>query len=411
MAGFYTISGERIEVPADKLGASIYAEAHKANLSVAQYINRMFAADKPDERLGTPFEQILASEGLGVVGKNPYGLRHPTVAEVLDGTSGVLGSSSANSKDQGSPFGAAARSLFPAALVALIESAVPKDYTTDTVVFDDLVAMTQSVPTENFIQPVVTYSTAGGPEQAKAQRIAQFSDAPNMLRFGTSERPRSLPTYGIGLEFSQQALRATTLDIVAMTVNRFLAIEKDGRVYQYLSSIFAGDSDLNVGAVSAVTTNSLDTAATGGVVTHKSWLKFLARRRKLRRITHVIGDIDSYLKVEGRTGRPGSNNYDPTLARIDPQARMAPQQTGFGNDVKWFLVDAAADGGPVPANTVWALDSTKGIVKVSNTAASYQAAESFVLRRSEAMVMHWSEDVYRMYGDSDLTPFDVLTIS
>jgi len=411
MAGFYNIKGELIQVPADKLGPQVYAEAHKANLSVAQYINRMFASDQPDEKLGSAFEQICASEGLGLVGKNPYGLRHATVAEVLDGTSGVLGAN-ANSKDQGSPFGAAARSLFPAALVALIEATVTKDYSTDTVVFDDLVAMTQSVPTENFIQPVVSYSTPNGPEQAKAQRIAQFTDAPNLLRFGTSERNRSLPTYGIGLEFSQQALRATTLDIVAMTVNRFLTIEKDGRVYQYLSSIFAGDSDLNVGAVTAVTTTTLNGSATPGVVTHKAWVKFQARRRKLRKITHVIADIDAYLLVESRTGRPGSNSYDPTLARIDPQARMYPQQVaGFGNDVKWFLVDTAAEGGPVPANTVWALDATKGIVKVSNTAASYQAAESFVLRRTEAMVMHWSEDVYRMYGDSDLSPFDVLTIS
>jgi hypothetical protein len=101
--------------------------------------------------------------------------------------------------------------------------------------------------------------------------------------------------------------------------------------------------------------------------------------------------------------------YDPRLAVIDPQVQ--PMNVGFGNDVKWFLVDDASAGGPVPASTVWALDSTKGIVRVSNTSASYTAAETFVLRRSEAMVMHWSEDVYRMFGDADLSPFDVLTIT
>lgn len=404
-AKYYAEGGKLLEVPVDALGPNIYKEAYDANLSVAQYVNRKFA--DADTKVGTAFDQLCASVGLALPGKNPYGLRAATVQEVLDGTATILGSG--NVKDQGSPFGNAARSLFPAALVTLIEAANKKDYTTDTVVFNDLIAVEQSVPTENFLQPVVDYNTANGPMQARAQRISQFSDTPNMLRFGTSERGRSLPVFGIGMEFSAQALRATTLDIVALTLSRYLEVEKDSRVYGYLSSIFSGDSDLNTGAVTSVATNTLDSTAAAGTVTHKAWVKFLARNRKYRRITHVIGDIDSYLKVESRTGRPGTNNYDPTLARIDPQA--GAMNVGFGNDVKWFIVDDAASGGPVPANTIWALDSTKGIVRVSNTSASYQAAETFVLRRSEAMVMHWSEDVYRLFGNSDLTPFDVLTIA
>jgi hypothetical protein len=122
-----------------------------------------------------------------------------------------------------------------------------------------------------------------------------------------------------------------------------------------------------------------------------------------------MGDIDTYLAVESRTGRPGSNNYDPTLSRIDPQA--VAQNVGFGNDVKWFITDPAASGGPVPAQTVYAIDASKAITRVSNTGANYQAAETFALRRSEAMVMHWSEEVYRLMGDTDLKPFDILTIA
>lgn len=408
MPGFYNTKGELIQA---NITPEVYKAAHDANLSVPEYINRQHANDGADPKYGSVFEQICASEGLSLPGKNPLGMRAASVQEVLDGTAGTISANVANQKDFGSPFGPASRILFPAAIIALIENVVVKDYATDSIVFEDLIASNLAVPTENFIQPVIDYGTPNGPQLAKAQRIAQFSDAPNMLRFGTSEKNRSLPTYGIGMEFSAQALKATTLDLVALTLNRYILVEKDQRVYQYLSSIFAGDSDLNTGAVAAVTTTTLDTAATGGVVTHKSWVKFLARKRKLRKITHVIGDIDTYLKVESRTGRPGSNNYDPTLARIDPQAQTYPAQTGFGNDVKWFIVDDAASGGPVPASTVWALDATKGIVRVSNTAASYTAAEEFVLRRTSAMVMHWSEDVYRMFGDADLSPFDVLTIA
>jgi hypothetical protein len=213
-----------------------------------------------------------------------------------------------------------------------------------------------------------------------------------------------LGAWSIGAEFSQQALRTTTLDLVALSLGRFLRVERDARVYQYLSDLFAGDGDLNVGAITAVTTTTLNGAATSGVVTHKSWLKFLYRNRKTRRIDYVMGDIDTYLKVEARTGRPGSIGVlDPSLPRIDPQATAMNPYMG---DVKWMLVDAAADGGPVPANTVWALDSRSAIVKVTNTQAAYTAAETFALKRSEAFRIDWSEAAYRQW---DLA-FDVLTI-
>jgi hypothetical protein len=403
MAFFIDTTGAQHDVSA-QITADLYKEAGEQNLTVSQLLNRKF----PDANMaiGPASTQIFASEGLALAGKNHFGLRNYTTAEILD-NKGYQGAG--NVKDNGSPFGSASRTLFPAALIDLVEASVVKDYVTDGVVFGGMVAQELTVTTENFEQPVIDYSTKGGPEQAKAQRIAQFSEAPILMRFGTSQRLRKLPTYGIMLEFSQQALRATTLDMVALTVNRYLMIEKDQRVYSYIADLFAGNSDMITGAVSAVTTTSLDAAATGGVVTHKSWVKFLARNRKKRQITHVIADIDTYLKVEGRTGRPGTTNYDPTISRIDPQA--VAQNVTFGGDVKWFIVDAAVDGGPVPANTVYAIDASKAITRVSNVGANYTAAETFALRRSEAMVMHWSEDVFRLMGDTDLTPFDALTIA
>lgn len=403
MAFLIEAGGGKVDVT-EAITPDIGAQAQKANLSVRHYVNQMFP--QADMKIGQAYEQILASTGLSLdpAGKNVFGLRSATVAEVLNG-----GFMASNVKDNASPFGTAARSLFPYALIDLTESKKKRDYETDTIMFNGMVANRLAIAGEAFEQPVIDYGTANGPEQAQAQRIAQFSLPPRVMRFSTSDRIRKLPTYGIMMEFSQQALRASTLDLVALTLDRYMQVEKDQRVYSYLSSLFAGDSDMNTGAVSAVTTTSLDSTATGGVVTHKAWVKFLARNRKFRKITHVMGDIDTYLKVEGRTGRPGSNNYDPTLARIDPQAVAA--NVGFGNDVKWFITDPATDGGPVPANTVWALDASDAITMVTNTSANYQAAESFALRRSESLVVHWSEEVYRTMGNTDLRSFDVLTIA
>lgn len=409
MAFFLNRKGDAVHV---EIAPDVYKLAYDAGLSVPQYLNKKYAADC-DATKGSVFQQLCASEGLSRPGQNEFGLRAATLQDVLDGKSGFqaanVGGAGVNTSNSGSPFGSASRILFPAAIVSMIEAEMSKDRVTDAAVFNELVALDTSIGSENFEQPVINYGSPSGPQQTRSQRIAQLAEPARVLQFTTSDRVRKLPTWSFGAEFSHQALRASTLDIVALTMARLMEVERDAHSYEYLSDIYSGDGDLNVGAVSAVTSNSLDTNATGGVLTHKAWLKFLARNRKYRKITHVIGDIDSYLKVEGRTGRPGTNNYDPTLARIDPQARV--MNSGFGNDVKWFIVDAAADGGPVPANTVWALDSGKGIVRVRNTAAAYTAAEDFAMRRSQALRIDWSEACYRMFGDSELKAFDVLTIS
>lgn len=395
------------------LEATIYKEAHDQNKSVAQLVNSKAGKDVNTEH-GTAFQQLCASEGLILTGKrNPFGLRSPTVADVLDGKSGFQAANIGNNNEGGgTPFGSQSRYLFPAAVIEWIEAAVPVDRVTDTAVFDQMIAREVGIPGDTFEQPVIDFGTIGGPQAAQAQRVAQLSEAPRMLSISTSDRPRRIPTYGMSIEVSDQAKRSMTLDLFAMTIQRYLAVERDSRVYRFLSSLFVGDADMVSGAVSTVNASTLDAASTGGVLTHRAWLNFLARNRKRRTITHVIGDLNSYLAVEGRIGRPGTNLYDPTLARIDPQATMINQ--GFGNNVQWFLTNFANDAtqpGPVPAGQIWALDASQAIVHVTNTSAQYSASQEFVLRRSEVMRMDWSSEVYRMFGDTDLTPFDALVLA
>lgn len=395
------------------LDMALYNQAKAEGKQVSHVINAKYA--DADDSLGTAFQQICASEGLSLVGKNPFGLQNSNLADILDGKAGFT-AGTANTKDRPDPWGNQSRLLFPSAVIELVEDLFYDSRSDEDIVFRDLVKTTVSIAGDTYRQPVLSYQTPGGPNAgtlgAKAARVTQLGEVPNILKITTSDRNFNLPTYGIGIEMSQEALKGTTLDMFGLTVKRYVDIEHNARVYSYLSNLFLGDSDQNVGAVSAVTTTSLDAAATGGVVTHRSWVKFLARNRRRRRITHVICDFDTYLKIESRTGRPGSNNYDPTLARIDPQVRpMSDAMVGFGNDVKWMIVDDASAGGPVPANTVWALDKAQAIKMIKNSEAEFKATEDFVLRKASRMVWHWSEEALRLFGDTDLTAFDVLTIA
>lgn len=388
----------QVELNADELVAMT-----KTGNPVAE-INKKFNA--ADLKIGPAFDQFKASVGLIRTEKdNPFGLKASLIGDVLSGKAGFQ----ANVQQQTSPFGTASRAFVNIALVSEVMAEMQKDRTTDSNVFESMIAVNISVDSEHFEQPVIDMRTTGGPEEAKATRVVQGAAPNKIMFFKTSDRIRRIGAWNIGMEWTEQALRNTTVDYVTRTVSHYLQVERDERVYRYLSDLFTGNGDLVVGAVSAVTSASLDAASTGGVLTHKAWVKFLARYRKYRRITHVVCDLDTYLKIESRTGRPGSNSYDPTLTRIDPQVQAL--NVGFGNDVKFFLVDAATDGGPVPANTVWAIDASAAIGRVTNSAAAYSAVEEYAMKKTSAMRMDWAEEVIRLMGDSDLRPFDVLTIS
>jgi hypothetical protein len=409
--GFYVNTEGNVQQV--KLEDTLYKEAVDKNLRVASLINTKF--EDADPAKGTAFQQIAASEGLSLVGKNPFGLRAATIADILAGTAGFQAGGTSNSRERSDPLGNQSRLLFPSVVVEMVEDMWYDSRKDDDVVFRSLVKTTVPIADDFYRQPVLSYEKAGGANKgvnaAKAARVTQLGELPNMLTITTSDRMYNIPAYGIGIEMSQEAMKGTTLDLFGLTVKRYIDIEHNARVNAYLSNLYLGDPDQNSGAVSAVTTTSLDPAATGGVVTHRAWVKFLARNRRRRKITHAICDLDTYLKIESRTGRPGSNNYDPTLARIDPQLVAAKGSIGFGNNVEWLIVDAAVDGGPVPANTVWALDKEQAIKLVTNTTADYKATEEFVLRRSSRMIWTWSEEALRLFGDTDLTAFDVLVIA
>lgn len=396
----------------DKAGATHQVELNEGELlamvktgnPVAE-INKKYI--EADPKYGTAFDQFKASVGLiRPERNNPLGLRAANIGDIMDGKTGF---SASNSQQNTSPFGTAARAFVNIAIIQEVTSEVQKDRTTDMNTFDSMVALDITLDSEHFERPVIDYTTLDGPEQTKASRVVQGATPPKMMFFKTAQRIHRIGAWNIGMEWTDQALKNTTLDYVALTMGHYLQVERDERVYRYLGDLFNGNNDLIANAVASVTSNSLDSNATGGVLTHKAWVKFLARNRKYRKITHLICDIDTYLKIESRTGRPGSNAYDPRLAVIDPQVQAL--NVGFGNDVKFFLVDSAVDGGPVPANTIWAIDASSAIARVTNTSAAYSATEQYAMKRTQALRMDWAEEVMRVMGDTDLRPFDSLVLS
>ncbi len=385
---------QQVEITADML----LDKPREAGLSPTAYINRTFA--DANLKVGTAMEQFRSSLGIYAQGNKDFGF--------TDLTLGQIEANLNVSKGTGT-MGTESRAFVVQTILDATEGKMLKDMTSDTTAFDSMVGMNMSIATEVFEQPVIDYTKT---EAGKSQRMAQNATPPLLISFSTSDVVRKLPVWNMGMQWSDQALRATTLDFVTMSVARYLMIERDERVNTYLSEVFLGGGDLNKTTVATVASSDLDATSTGGVLTHKAWVKFLARNRKYRKITHVACTVGTYLQIEGRTGRPGTVNYDPRMAGAIAGGQNAmPVNVSFGEDVKVFLVDDAADGGPIPEGQVWALDARSALTRVTNTGASYSAMEEYAMKRSSMMRFDWSEGIFRTYGDIDLKPFDRLVIS
>jgi hypothetical protein len=389
--------GQRQEV---KLSLDDYREAERRKMSLPQYINSKFKTDP--SRYGQPFMQFLAAAGLFTRADRDLGIRPPTMKEVLDGTVPV--SMGPISRPDGQDaLTASGRLLFPALVLEMVESALRRDDSTYAAVFNRMVATTVNINSPRYEQPVVDLS---GPQGSKSAPIAQGAMPHTMVTIKLADRSFRMPTYSIGLEITKEAQEASTLDLVSMVVREQALRERADRIDEDLAAIVAGDVDASsaYGPLSVVAATTYDAAATGGTMTHAAWVKFLRSKWRQRSIDWVITDLDTYLKIEGRTGRPTTQDDAAKDGRLNSLPTAA--NPGIEDRVNFFLVDDPSIIGGT--NRLLGLDSRKAIRKVVYVGADYQATEEFVLRKTTAFRFDWSERHERLGFDD---AFELLDFS
>lgn len=378
------------------LHVGVYREAADAGQSLPQYLATRYPTNA--EKHGAVFNQLMAQCGIFLKPNAQIGLRASVVGDVVDpkdaATAGGI------TKD-GIP---ASRLLFPAAILGVIEDKLSVDLDMDPNAFDGMVAVDDSINNDRWERPVLNFSK---PEAARSGPIAQLALPNSMLSITASDKSGRVPTWGIGLEISEQAMRSTTLDLVGLAMARQAAIERNERANNYILSLLNGDTDLAMAALSSIsgkvtTSASLDAASTTAAnFTHKAWIKWLSKNSRKRQITHVITDLDTAMAIEARVGRPSNVDNINGVNKINTTFTVANPR--WPNDVKLFITDNAA----WPANTVLGFDSRFGIHRVKSLTAQYSAVEQFAMRRSTQMRIDSGEVVYRLFDEA----FEVLTIA
>ena len=389
MAGFIDASGKTQQV---EMSLDLVREAKQNNVSVRDHVNSTFDTDA--SRYGDVFSQLCASEGIVLVPQKQYGLKASTLNAVLNGRPVLeAGAIVRNPTNQG-------RMLLMPAIGALVEDKLVADLNMNANEFDSMVAIDDTIADEWLIWPEINFS---GPEAGRSQVVSQLAKPATMMSITTSEKSVRIPTFALGIEWSEQATKYTNLDLLTLAITRQVAVERNERANTNLLNLLNGDADMGQAALSSLgkvtTALSLDAAATAGI-TQKAWMLWLYQNSKKRRINALVTDIAGAMAIEGRTGKPVITGDNPNSPRID--ANVSVKNPTWNADLPIFIVDPSVGW---PAKTVLGIDTRYGIQRVTSTNASYEAQEEFVLRRGSAMRFDFGVICRRLFNDA----FDVLT--
>lgn len=388
MAAFIDAQGatQQVEINLDTVRA-----AADNSLSVRDFINSQYTTDA--EAYGDAFSQMCASEGIVLVPNKKYGLKAGNLDAVVNGRPKMEAGAIVKTPSS------QARVLLMPAIGALVEDKLLGDLDMNANAFDSMIALDTVIADEWLLWPEVNMN---GPEAGRSQVTSQLAKPVNMLTLTTSEKSIRIPTYSLGIEWSEQATKYLNLDFIALSIARQVAVERNERANQNLLAMLNGDADVGQASLSSLgkvkTAVSLDAAATTGI-TQKALMLWLYSNSKKRRIDTIVTDINGALALEARTGRPVVTGDNGTSVRINTnESVMNPT---WGAEVKVFITDDPSWS----AKTLMGIDSRYAIQRVTSTNASYQAQEDFVLRRGSAMRFDYGSLSRRLYPDA----FEVMT--
>ena len=391
MTAFLDASGATQQVD---LQVSMYREASQSGMSFQHFINTKYPTDA--KKYGTTFEQLMESNGIFMKPNRELGIRASTMDEIMNGTSLQAGGAGVTVKD-GVP---ASRILFPAVFLLAIEDRLIANLTMTADAFESMIAINESVAGDRYEQPKLNFDK---PSAGFSQGIAQLAAPASMLTITAADVAYRIPTFSLGMEISDQALKASTLDIVALSLARQAAVQRNIRAQGYMMALFNGDIDNNLGAGDGSlaslglvdTSTSFDAASVAGAAfTQKSWMKYLIKNGTKRTITHIVTDIDAAMRIEGRTGKPTVFQDDAQSPRIDTQFKL--MNPTWAKNPEIFLTQDPN----WPTGTLMGFDKTWAIRRVRNITADYQAIEALVMRRSQTMRFDFGEHVNRLFDDA-----------
>ena len=364
-----------------------YAEAADNGLSLSQFMSRKFPTD--ELKYGSVLSQALASNGLYMKSNPKLGIRASSMKDVLNGVK--ISAGAITSPDGTGNTTPAGRLFFPEVILQTIAANLEEDKGDFFQGYENLLSGTETVNAPEFKRAKIDVTA---PEASEAQSVAQLAEPASMVSITAADHTTPIPSKGIGIMISDQAIATTSFDLVNTVMARQAKGEKLRMVTSSLSDCFNGNSDLGLAALTTFNAATLDaTIVAAGVLTQKAWIHYLRDNYQTINLTNLVCTIDTALKIEARTGRPVITNDDPNSPRID--SLFSIDNLGI-RPPRVFLVPASV----VPENRIVGLDNEYALRRYINVSATYSAVEEFLLRRAKALRVDFGQTTTRLYDQA-----------
>lgn len=274
-----------------------------------------------------------------------------------------------------------------------------------TALFNSRAAAIDTINGTKFDRPILNFTR---PESARSRNVAQLSLPASMLLLTVSDTSYKIPASAIGVEYSDEAAKQVSLDIVTLSITRQAEIEAAERIEQQLLAFLNGDTDYGIAPLSAVpgavknAKTDFDSSITvAGTLTQKAWVNWLFYGSRVRKVDTLITDMAGALAIENRLNRPVVTGDNASSKRID--TGMSVLNPTWPDNVEVII----SQDPNWPANTIVGFQKSAGYHVVTSATLAYSAFESFALKRSNAFRMDTGSMSYRLFDDA----WQVLTLT
>lgn len=385
--GFVMANREKGFVKVTEQGYQIAAQRKQ---TFRQYVNSLANAEAAahhssvDVSLGDAFNQAVVMSGL--MPDVSLGEAQLTWEQMVNAELSTAGRA-----PDGNDTSVASTLLFPQLILeALAKNKDVKDEGAFLPKYASMIGYDRTVTSSRADQPIIDYK---GPEDADSQEIAQEAAPVDMLNIKVSDQSFRIPTRSIGLEVSQEAMAATTLDFVSLIINRQAQGQRIREAKRQLSTMINGNPNFGIKPLPVRKISEFDSSIkANGTITKKAYIKLLRDKRYDWNMSKGCLSLDTALALDDTfTGLikqgPDAHTMRVPFAGIDLDI-TAPSFLDLDDDIL---------GGP---NRIVLIDPSYAIQRMTNISASYQAVQEFVMRRSHGFRVDHGEAAYRMYDDA-----------
>lgn len=373
------VAGKQVTKELDA-NVELYAEASKLGVSLRELIR--YKCPDFDITAGDPIDQMMTNAGMNDG-------QHRTGPAMTMAQMAGLSAADGFRRPDGSDGSLGARLLYPQMILETLNANALRDDGSDILqIWEGLVAVSRNINGQKAEQPIIDTSA---PEGSRSGRIAQMAEPETMVSISTGQKSYRVPTNAIGLIIANEAMAATTIDLVRIVMEAQSRGDKIRRVGEQLKAMVFGDEDLDMDALPVQKAKDFDASITqNGQITKRAYIKWLFSKHKTANISRVLTSIDTALDVD--EGLAPKNVGQDNSKIATPWAGMnlgltQPTLTPFDDDV-------------FGARVLVGLDPRYAIQRFVNIQAAYSGIEEFVMRKATGFRVDYGEMSTRLYDEA-----------